>query len=69
MRNNNWKTIQIIQLVIFLAVSIFIFVRGVDGSGAVQTPTIKLICFAIWAIFYLIVLIVEGFIYFFTRRK
>ena len=34
MKINKWKVFQVIQFVFFLAVSIFLFVRKVDGSGA-----------------------------------
>lgn len=48
-----WKTFQIIQFAFFLCVSIFLFIRAVDGHGTAQTLEVKLISFAIWGIFIL----------------
>ena len=56
MKNKGWKILQIIQLIIFLCFSAFLFARTVDGHGTVQTLEVKLISFAIWAAFYLGVL-------------
>ena len=40
-------------------VSIFLFVRQVDGSGAENTLDVKLISFAVWLGFYLCLLALE----------
>lgn len=53
MKNKGWKILQIIQLIIFLCFSAFLFARTVDGHGTVQTLEVKLISFAIWALFIL----------------
>ena len=53
---------------VFLCVSVFLFTRTVDGHGAVQTLEVKLISFAVWAIFYLGVLAIEWLIYFIARH-
>lgn len=68
MISKRWKTFQIIQLIIFLCVSAFLFIRSVDGHGAVQTLEVKLISFAVWAAFYIGVLAIEWLIYFIVRR-
>lgn len=68
MASKSWKTFQIIQFIFFLLVSIFFFIRTVDGHGAVQTLEVKLISFAIWGIFYLGVLAIEWLIYFIARH-
>ena len=52
----------------FLCVSVFLFIRTVDGHGAVQTLEVKLISFAVWGIFYLGVLAIEWLIYFIAQR-
>ena len=67
MKNNPWQISQVIQLVIFLGVSVFLFFRKVDGSGAVNTAEVKLISLAIWLGFYLFVLALEYGIRFLTR--
>lgn len=68
MVSKSWKTFQIIQFIFFLLVSIFFFIRTVDGHGAVQTLEVKLISFDIWGIFYLGVLAIEWLIYFIARH-
>lgn len=69
MENKGWGTFQIIQFVVFLCFSVFLFARTVDGHGAVQTLGVKLISFAVWAVFYLGVLAIEWLIYFIVRRS
>ena len=43
MVSKSWKISQIIQFIVFLCVSVFLFTRTVDGHGAVQTLEAKLI--------------------------
>ena len=59
MKINKWKVFQVIQFVLFLTVSIFLFLRKVDGSGAENTTDVKLISFAVWLGFYLFLLALE----------
>lgn len=68
MVSKSWTLFQIIQFVLFLCVSVFLFTRTVDGHGTVQTLEVKLISFAVWGIFYLGVLAIEWLIYFIARR-
>ena len=67
MKNNKWRMFQIIQLILFLGISVFLFFRKVDGSGAENTADVKLISLAIWLGFYLFVLAIEYGVRFFTR--
>lgn len=67
MKKKSWKIFQIIQLIIFLGLSIFIFVRTVDGTGAIETPQAKLIGLVSWTAFYLAVLVIEWGIYLLIR--
>ena len=67
MKNNKWRMFQIIQLILFLGISVFLFFRKVDGSGADNTADVKLISLAIWLGFYLFVLAIEYGIRFLTR--
>jgi hypothetical protein len=69
MKNKGWGVFQIIQLILFLCVSVFLFTRTVDGHGAVQTFGAKLLSFVVWGITYLVILAIEWFIYFITRRS
>ena len=59
MKINKWKVFQTIQLLLFIGVSIFLFARSIDGSGAANTWNVKLISFAVWLGFYLFVLALE----------
>ena len=56
---SGWKIFQIIQFIIFAGVSIFLFVRQVDGSGAENTTEVKMISCSIWLGFYLFLLALE----------
>lgn len=67
MKNNKWRMFQIIQLILFLSISVFLFFRKVDGSGAENTADVKLISLAIWLGFYLFVLAIEYGVRFLTR--
>ena len=69
MKTNGFKVFQIIQFILFLAVSVFLFVRPVDGSGAENTIEVKLISFAVWLGFYLFLLAIEYGIRFLTKKK
>ena len=68
MGNKGWRTFQIVQFILFLCLSVFLFARTVDGHGTVQTLEVKLISFAVWALFYLGVLAIEWLIYFIVRN-
>ena len=67
MKNNKWRMFQIIQLTLFLGISVFLFFRKVDGSGTENTADVKLISLAIWLGFYLFVLAIEYGVHFLTR--
>ena len=69
MKNKGWRAFQIIQLILFLFFSVFLFARTVDEHGTVQTLEVRLISFAVWAAFYLGVLAIEWLIYFIVRRS
>ena len=66
LKTNGFKVFQIIQFILFLAVSVFLFVRPVDGSGAENTIEVKMISFSIWLGFYLFLLALEYGIRFLT---
>ena len=68
MKNNKRRIFQVIQLILFLGMSVFLFFRKFDGSGAENTAEIKLISLAIWLGFYLFILAIEFVVRFLTRR-
>jgi len=47
MKNNKWNIFQVIQLALFLGLSVFLVFRKVDGSGAENTADVKLISFGV----------------------
>ena len=69
MKHRGWLIFQIIQFVFFLGFSIFLFTRTIDGHGTVQTLEVKLISFAVWAVFFLAILVIEWIIFFIAQRK
>lgn len=69
MKSAGWRTFQIVQFVVFLGMSIFLFTRAVDGHGTVQTTEIKLISFGVWALFYLGLLAIEWLVHLIIRRS
>lgn len=68
MKNKGWGAFQAVQLILFLCLSVFLFIRTVDGHGAVQTLEVKLISFGVWAAFYVGVLAIEWLIYLMVQR-
>ena len=66
MKYNKWKTFQVIQFLLFLSISVFLFFRKFDGSGAENTIDVKLISLAIRLGFYLFLLALEYGIRFLT---
>ena len=69
MKINKWKLFQFIQFVLKKVVSIVLFLRKVDGSGAENTTEVKWISFAIWIGFYLFLLALEYGIRFLVTIK
>ncbi len=69
MKNKDWVILQIIQFIVFLCVSVFLFTRTIDGHGAIQTLDVKLISFAVWGVTYLVILVIEWLICFIVRRS
>lgn len=69
MKSKGWILFQAIQFIIFLCVSMFLFVRTVDGHGAIQTSEAKMISFVVWTIFYVFVLVIEWIVFLITCRK
>lgn len=69
MKSTSWRTLQVVQLIVFLGMGAFLFIRGVDGHGTVQTLEVKLISFAVWTLFYLGLLAIEWLVYAIARRS
>ena len=59
MKMSGFKIFQIFQYVVFFGVSVFIFVRKVDGTGAENTFDVAFLNFSVWFGFYLFLLAIE----------
>lgn len=56
---SGFKVFQIFQFTLFLGVSVFLFARSVDGTGAENTFDVAFFSFSIWLGFYLFLLATE----------
>lgn len=54
-----WWVVSTLEFLSFIGMSIFLWLREIDGSGAVQTTEIKLINIGILALFYTIPFIIQ----------
>lgn len=54
-----WWLVSTLEFLSFIGMSIFLWVREIDGSGAVQTTEIKLINIGVLAIFYIILFVIQ----------
>lgn len=63
-----WWAINIVWVFIFGALAIFIGVRTIDGSGAVQTPEIKMITLGILGIAFIFVALVQLIFLYFVKK-
>lgn len=65
-----WWATSLLWLALFGATAVFIAVREVDGAGAVQTPELRLIAFAVLGVAFVFVLLCQlVFLYFARKRK
>ncbi|GIO25202.1 DUF3923 family protein [Oceanobacillus sp. J11TS1] len=65
-----WWTTSVVWILFFIAASIVIAVRNVDGAGVVQTPELRLLAFLVLGGFFVLILIVQWiFLYFVKKRK
>lgn len=54
-----WWLVSILEFLSFIGISIFLWLREIDDSGAVQTTEIKLINIGILALFYTIPFVIQ----------
>ena len=65
-----WWATSLLWLALFGATAVFIAVREVDGAGAVQTPELRLIAFAVLGVAFVFVLLCQlVFLYCARKRK
>ncbi|MBG9980196.1 DUF3923 family protein [Facklamia sp. DSM 111018] len=46
-----WRMVSIAEFIIYIVVSLFLFLRVNDGAGAANTLEVKMISFAVWTVF------------------
>ncbi|WP_338653879.1 DUF3923 family protein [Lysinibacillus sp. Y5S-8] len=63
-----WWVINIVWLLIFSGLAVFIGVRNVDAAGMVQTPGIKMVSFVILGIVFLVVMLIQLIFLYFIRK-
>ncbi|ARN92690.1 DUF3923 family protein [Levilactobacillus brevis] len=54
-----WMIVSIVEIFVFVLLSIFIFTRKVDGSGLVQTPEVKMITWYVLDVPFVLLVIVQ----------
>lgn len=54
-----WMIVSIVEIFVFVLLSIFIFTRKVDGSGLVQTPEVKMITWYVLNVPFVLLVIVQ----------
>lgn len=54
-----WWLVSTLEFLSFIGMSIFLWLREIDGSGTVQTTEIKLINICVLAIFYIIPFVIQ----------
>lgn len=54
-----WMIVSIVEIFVFVLLSIFIFTRKVDGSGLVQTPEVKMITWYVLDVPFVLSVIVQ----------
>ena len=64
-----WWATSLLWLALFGAIATFIAVREVDGAGAVQTPELRLIAFAVLGAAFIFVLLCQLVFLYFARKS
>ncbi|UBH14412.1 DUF3923 family protein [Macrococcus armenti] len=54
-----WWLVSTLEFLSFIGMLIFLWLREIDGSGAVQTTEIKLINIGVLALFYIIPFVIQ----------
>lgn len=56
----SWWCANIIWMILFVAGTVIVWIREVDGAGVTQTPELKLIAFIVLLVAFIIPLIIQG---------
>lgn len=68
MKYKTWLSFNIISVVLFLIGSIFLWIRDIDGSGAVMNTELRLLNLSVWFIFFMIVWLIELIVFLITKH-
>lgn len=63
-----WHWLNIIWLVLFIIGIVFVLVRKVDGTGAVQTPQVKMVSVMVLLGFYLFIWLCQLITLYFIKK-
>lgn len=64
-----WHWLNIIWLVLFIIGIVFVLVRKVDGTGAVQTPQVKMVSVMVLLGFYLFIWLCQLITLYFIKKS
>ncbi|GAB5054414.1 DUF3923 family protein [Pediococcus parvulus] len=64
-----WWIVNAIWIILFISCTVFVMIRKVDGSGAVQTLQNRLLSLLVLGIFLVIVFICQLIIYMFLKHN
>ncbi|MCP0887372.1 DUF3923 family protein [Ligilactobacillus sp. WILCCON 0076] len=64
-----WWLSNLVWVIIFSILSVILFLRKVDGSGTIQTPTTKLASFIVLAVFFIFIILMQVIFLLFIKRK
>lgn len=65
---SRWRITNIILVVLFASLALFLLLRPYDGTGTANTVNVKLISFAVLIIFFAFIGLIELIVYLFVRK-
>ena len=65
---SRWRITNIILIVLFISMAIFLWLRPYDGTGTTNTMNVKLISLAVLIIFFAFIGLIELIVYLFVRK-
>ncbi|MDY5161551.1 DUF3923 family protein [Leuconostoc citreum] len=68
MRHNTWLSFNISSIMLFLIISIFLWLRNIDGTGAIMNTKLRLLNIGVLFIFFAIVWLSELIVFFIIKH-
>lgn len=65
---SGWRITNVILLVLFASMAIFLWLRPYDGRGTANTMNVKLISLAVLTIFFAFIGLIELIVYLFVKK-